>query len=299
MASCVEMRGLTKAYGTTVAVRDLSLEIPSGSVTGLLGPNGAGKSTTICMLAGLVHPTSGSINVFGKSLRKNFLETIAKTGVVVENQAFYNHMSVRQNLQFTAALARRNVTVDRLLDLVGLLPAADTRAGEISFGMSRRLALAQALLADPALLLLDEPTLGLDVESTQDVLNLLRHMAREGGVTILYSTHMLHEVETLCDRVAVLNRGELLTCERTDALLSYDSTQVEVLIDTPDAAAKRLKELDWIERTRVVPGRLDVRLKDGSIPKLTAFLVSAGYDVKGVIPRRRTLREYFLEILNR
>lgn len=297
MPPTVQITKLTKCYGHTVAVSGLSLEVQPGEVLGLLGPNGAGKSTTLHMMAGLVRPTSGSVALFGKDIRRHFLDIASRMGVFVERPAFYDYLSARRNLMLCAQLARREVAVDRTLDLVGLRAASRTRVGAFSQGMRQRLGLAQALLTEPELLLLDEPTNGLDVEATQDILKLLRRLADDAGVTVVFSSHLLHEVEVLCDRIAILNQGRLISCARTDTLLSYDLTDVEVLIDAPEAAAKRLAEQDWVASAEAGPGRVKVRLREGSVHQLNAFLLGAGYRISGVIPRRRTLQDYFLEVL--
>lgn len=299
MPPCIQTDKLTKCYRSVVAVGGLSLTVNDGEVLGLLGPNGAGKSTTLYMLCGLVPPTSGTVSLFGKDLSRNYLEVMSRVGVLVERPAFYNHLSVRTNLQILSRLSGREVAIDRALDRVGLLNAAKTKAGVLSHGMRQRLGLAQALLTEPELLILDEPTSGLDVESTNEVLKLLRFLADEAKVTIVFSSHLLHEVELLCDRVAVLNRGRLIALEETESLVSFDQSQVEVLVDSPEAAARRLGEQPWVESARQDAGRVFVRLKQGSTPhQLTAFLVSSGYRIMGIIPRRRSLQEYFLKVLN-
>jgi ABC-2 type transport system ATP-binding protein len=297
MGSCIQTSKLTKRYKSVLAVDDLSIEVQTGEVLGLLGLNGAGKSTTLYMLAGLVHPTSGAISIFGKDLRRDFLHIAASIGVLVERPAFYDYLSARDNLLLSARLAGRSVTVDRVLDQVGLLPVAGKRAGALSMGMRQRLGLAHALLLDPALLILDEPANGLDPEAVRQVFALLRRLAVEANVTILISSHMMHEVEELCDRVAIIHHGRLLQCERTDALLSCDERRVEVLIESPEPAAKRLAEQPWIESVAARPGRIDVVLREANVHQLTAYLVTAGYRLSGVIPRRMTLQDYFLEVL--
>ncbi len=298
MPASVQIAKLTKCYGRTVAVSGLSFEVEPGEVFGLLGPNGAGKSTTLHMITGLVAPTSGSISVFGRDLRRNFLGVASRMGALVERPVFYDYLSGRMNLMLCARLAQREIAVDRVLDLVGLLSVGPRRVGTYSQGMRQRLGLAQALLTEPDLLILDEPTNGLDVESTQEILRLLRRLADDARVTVLISSHMLHEVEGLCDRVAIINKGRLVSCDRTDALLSYDTRRVEVLIDAPEPAARRLGEQPWVEHVEVRPGRLEVRLQDGGgIHQLNAFLVGAGFRISGLIPRKRTLQDYFLEVL--
>jgi len=299
MGNCIQTSHLTKRYGKVLAVDDLTLEVQTGEVMGLLGLNGAGKSTTLYMLAGLVGPTSGDATIFGKELHRHFLSIAPSMGVLVERPAFYDYLTARDNLKLSARLAQRDVTVDRALDRVGLLSAGRKKVGTFSTGMRQRLGLAQALLLEPSLLILDEPTSGLDPEATHDMLALLRQLADEAQVTILVSSHMLHEVGQLCDRVAIIHEGRLISCDRTDALLSYDERRVEVLLDAPESAAKRLAGLPWIESVEIRPGRLDVVLREDNVHQLTAFLVTAGYRLTGVIPRQRTLQDYFLKALNR
>lgn len=298
MSACIKIENLTKCYGQNVAVSGLSLEVETGEVFGLLGPNGAGKSTTLYMLAGLVPPTSGTIAIFGKDHKKRFLEIAGRMGVLVERPTFYDHLSARMNLLLLSRLAGREVTVDRALDFAGLLDVATHKVGTFSAGMRQRLGLAQALMTEPELLLLDEPTSGLDVEGTHEILDLLHHLAAEANVTIVVSSHMLHEVETLCRRVAVVNKGRLVSCEPMDTLLSYDPTDVEVLLDAPEAAARRLSAEPWVASAEFGPGRIQVKLKEPNVHQLTAFLVGAGYRIAGVIPKRRTLHDYFLRVLN-
>jgi ABC-2 type transport system ATP-binding protein len=275
----------------------LSLKIETGEVFGLLGPNGAGKSTTLYMLTGLVRPSSGSVTVFGKDLRRSFLEIASRMGVLVERPSFYGHLTARANLLLLARLAGRHVTVDRALDRAGLLWAANQKVRTFSHGMRQRLGLAHALLTEPELLILDEPTNGLDAESTRDTIKLLRLLAEQAKVTIVVSSNLLHEAEMLCDRVAIMNRGRLLTCERTDKLLSYDPRQVEIILEAPEAAAKRLMEQPWIEAVEIDHGRVNVKLGEATIHQLTSFLISSGYVISGVIPQRRSLQDFFLKAL--
>lgn len=299
MGSCIQTSNLTKRYGKAAVVDNLTFDVLTGEVMGLLGLNGAGKSTTLYMLTGLVRPTSGSVSIFGMDLARSFLSIAPSVGVLVERPAFYDYLSARDNLKLSARLAQREVTVDRALDRVGLLSAGRKKVGAFSMGMRQRLGLAQALLLEPALLILDEPTNGLDPEATRDMLALLRQLADESNVTILVSSHMLHEVEQLCDRVAIIHGGRLVSCDRTDALLSYDERRVEVLLDAPESAAKRLAAEAWVESVGVRPGRLDVVLREENVHQLTAFLVTAGYRLTGVVPRQQTLEDYFLKALNR
>jgi len=179
-----------------------------------------------------------------------------------------------------------------------LLDQAERKVAALSQGMRQRLGLAQAILTEPELLILDEPTTGLDAEFAQEVLDLLRKLAAEAGVTVVITSHLMHEVEVLCDRVAVIDHGRLVACEPTDSLISFDQTQVEVLIDGPESAARRLRDEPWVAGVETKQGRLAVCLKEPNSHQLNAFLLGAGYKVTGIIPRRRTLQEYFLKVLN-
>lgn len=299
MPVCLQAENLAKRYGAVTAVDGLSLRVNEGEVFGLLGPNGAGKSTTLYMLCGLVAPSKGSVSLFGRDLHEHFIEVISRVGVLTERPAFYNHLSVRRNLQLLAMLAHKDVNIDRALDRVGMLGYAGRRVGTLSHGMRQRLGLAQALLSEPELVILDEPTAGLDPESTQEVLRLLRFLADEAKVTIVFSSHQLQEVEALCDRVGVINQGKLVSCEAIENLLSYDQSQVDILVDAPEAASRKLAEQAWVKSVELTKGRLRVNLNGGTVHQLTAFLVSGGYKLSGVMPRQRTLQEYFLKVLNR
>ncbi len=299
MPVCLQTENLVKQYGAITAVGGLSLAINEGEVFGLLGPNGAGKSTTLYMLCGLVTPTSGSVTLFGRDLHDNFIPVISRVGILTERPAFYNHLSIRRNMQLLAMLGHKDVNIDRALDRVGLLNVAQRRVGTLSHGMRQRLGLAQALLSEPELVILDEPTAGLDPESTQEILQLLRFLADEAKVTVIFSSHQLQEVEYLCDRVGVINQGKLVACEEVENLLSYDPSQVDVLVDSLESASKRLAEQSWVKSVENAKGRLRVHLNGGTVHQLTAFLVSSGYKVSGIMPRQRTLQEYFLKVLNR
>jgi ABC-2 type transport system ATP-binding protein len=295
---CIKLEGLTKHYGSSTAVANLSLEVRRGEILGLLGPNGAGKSTTLSMISGLVRPSAGSVSIFGRDAAQHRLELAPRIGVLTENPSFYDHLTVAKNLTLLAHLSSRELTVDRALGMVNLLAYADRRVGTLSRGLRQRLGLAQAFLTEPELLLLDEPTTALDADQSAQTIEHLQQLARQASVTILLSTHEMEVVESLCDRVAVLELGHLILCENTDNVLTYDRTQVDVLLDAPEAAAKKLADESWAADLEVRRGRLRVRLLDTSPGHLASFLTGAGYSVNGIVPRRRSVQELYIKAKN-
>ena len=207
----IQMDGLTKRYGSILAVDGLSLRVPRGGVFGLLGPNGSGKTTTMSMLLSLVRPTSGTISLFGLEGGRAREEALNRVGAVVETPAFSPYLSARANLKYFQGISRKGSTAEiaRLLELVGLAERADSKFRTYSMGMKQRLGLAYALLGDPELLILDEPTNGLDPGGMAEVRELVRSLG-SGGRTVLLSSHLLHEVEQVCDSIVILSRGRLV-----------------------------------------------------------------------------------------
>jgi ABC-type multidrug transport system ATPase subunit len=298
MAACIEAKNLTKCYRSLVAVSGVSLEVETAEIIGLLGPNGAGKSTTLGLITGLIRPDEGSVSIFGKDVQRGFLSIANRMGVLLERPQFYGHLSARRHLLLLAKLARRSINVDRALDRVGLLADGKRPVRTFSTGMRQRLGIAQAMLTDPELLILDEPTTGLDVDAARELRTLLRFLSDEANVTIVISSHLLQEVEELCDRVAVLNKGRLIACEETDRLLSYDPSHVDVLVDSPEAAARRLAEEDWVAVCTAHANRVEVELCGENVHHLASFLITNGYVLSGVIPRKRTLDDFYSQVLH-
>ncbi len=296
MDSCIVMENVTKRYGRTVAVGDLSLEVRKGEVLGLLGPNGAGKSTTIGMLSGLIRPTSGRISVFGLDLVRDHVAIAGRMGILVERPTFPEYLSVRRVLKIYGLLSGSDASVESVMARTGLAHVARKHVGALSVGMRQRLGIAQAILTEPELLVLDEPTSGLDVEGTRDTLRFLRRLCDEVGVTIVFSSHQMQEVEALCDRVAILNEGGLVACEEKETLLSWDLGEVDLLVDRPEEVETLLAELAWVLSVDTRPGGLHVHLDEPKSDELAALLVDRGFKLSGVVPHRRTLEDYFLKV---
>lgn len=260
MTTTIAARSLTKRYEDRAVVDNLDLEIASGEVFGLLGPNGAGKTTTILMLLGLVEPTSGSIEVLGMDPRRRPLEVKRRVGFLPDAVGFYDTMTGRQNLRFTARLngiEAPDARIADLLDQVGLAEAADQPAGEYSRGMKQRLGLADALVKDPAILILDEPTTAIDPEGVAEILGLIQLLAKQEAVSILLSSHLLHQVQAVCDRVAIFVRGKVVAQGRPHELAGEGDGPIRVEFrfeGNDDVAADRLRALDTV--ADVTPGRV-------------------------------------------
>lgn len=252
----IETKSLTKLYGDILAVDDLSLEVPRGHVFGLLGPNGSGKTTTMGMLLGLVRPSAGRFSLFGGSTPHR--EALTRTGAILEFPSFYPHLSGRDNLAFFQEISGSgdSVELDTLLEKVGLAGRGKDRFHTYSLGMKQRLGLAYVLLGDPDLLILDEPTNGMDPDGMAEVRELIRSLG-DGERTVLLSSHLLHEVEQVCDSVAILSHGRLVVQGRVDELV-HSLAGEKILLRTTDnaKAIEIISKLGWIT---------DVTSKDESI----------------------------------
>jgi ABC-2 type transport system ATP-binding protein len=311
----LEVESLTKRFGKHAAVNELSFSVNEGYIFGFLGPIGAGKSTTMYMMAGLVRPTSGNIRVFGHP--HTHVESVrTRMGTMIEIPAFYEYLSGRKNLQVLATIQGGvpKTRVDEVLDLVGLLDRGKDRVREYSHGMKQRLGIAQALLHRPSLLLLDEPTNGLDPEGSAQVWDLLRRLVAEERMTIFISSHLLHEVEEWCNRIAVINQGILVACDEVRRLLFFSKEDSLLLFDSPgtrDDARNYLDRLSGVEvlseeasagyasSSNADENSLYVRMQQGLTSEVLTELVSRKLVPRAVVPQRKTLKQFFLELTRR
>ena len=297
----IRTEGLTKRFGGLVAVDGLDLDVREGDLFGFLGPNGSGKTTTVRMLLGLVFATSGRIEVLGRPMPRAAREVLPQVGSLVEGPGFYPHLSGRANLAlFDAAGPRPGRSRDRrrrvgdALARVGLEEVGRRPVRAYSSGMRQRLGLAAALLRAPRLLVLDEPTNGLDPHGMREVRDLLAELAR-GGTTVFLSSHLLAEIELLCSRAAIVDRGRLVAQDRVEALLGPTG---RVLVSTPDVAAAAELEaaLPGVRLGERHPDRLAVHL-DGTAPEaLNRRLVDGGIRVRELVVERPTLEDVFLRL---
>jgi ABC-2 type transport system ATP-binding protein len=300
MSHAVRTDRLTKRFRHQLAVDGIDLHVPAGAVYGFLGPNGSGKTTTIRMLLGLATPTAGTVELLGLPMPQAAGATLPRVGSLVEGPAFHPYLSGRANLTRLDAASRTSDRrtavrrVDAALDRVGLLPAARKRYRAYSLGMRQRLAIAAALLEPRELLVLDEPTNGLDPQGTREVRTLVGSLAAEGA-TVLVSSHLLSEVEQICSHIGVMHAGRLVAQGPVAELRADGQAQVRVDTDQPEDAARVLRELGVshvaAQRARAV-GRL------GSVPpeKVVPALVHAGVPVLGFAVESRSLEELFVSL---
>jgi ABC-2 type transport system ATP-binding protein len=282
-------RGLTKRYGELTAVADLDLSIRAGEVYGFLGPNGAGKTTTLRMLLGLIRPTSGQILLYGRPPGQ-----LQDVGALIEGPAFYPYLSGRDNLRVMARHARvADRRVDLVLDMVDLRQRSGDRYANYSLGMKQRLGVAAALLKDPRLLILDEPTNGLDPAGMADMRAMVRQLGADGR-TVLISSHLLGEVEQICDRVGVLAHGRLVS-EGTVADLR-GTADLRVVATPLDKAAAYARDLLGADAVSIADGGLRLTVAPERAAEINASLVSAGMEVSEVRMVERDLEQAFFEL---
>ena len=292
----IELRQLAKKFGNRMAVVDLTLAVPRGEIFGLLGHNGAGKSTTIGMMLGQVWPTSGAVKVCGHDVTTERARALRKVGAIFEAPAFYDYLSGWRNLEilshYTAPTSRQRIR--EVVDWVGLTGRELSTVRTYSHGMRARLALAQALLPQPELLILDEPGSGLDPEGIAEMRQTILRLHRELGLTILLSSHLLSEVEQLCSRIAVLNQGQKVFDGK---IADVKAARGRVALKTADfgAAASLLSEQGLISGQE---GEKFITLRDGvTTVDVTRVLVTAGIPVEGIWSHEQTLEDFYLDLV--
>jgi ABC-2 type transport system ATP-binding protein len=293
------LEGLSKRFGRLWAVNELSLEVPPGLMAGFLGPNGAGKSTTLYMIPRLVRPTAGHIRIFGVDIWRDYKTAIRSVGITVESPAFYEYLTGRQNLELAARLLE-NVSaaeIDTVLERIGLADRQNERVRVYSTGMKQRLGIGRAMLGHPRLLILDEPTNGMDPESTQEVLSYLREQAVNQGITIFISSHLMSEIEEYCDTVFVVNHGRLVASGNVRDLLKPHERVVRVTFQGGIPDAGFLGRVEQIKHVRSLGAdTVEIVLGQGDSAWLNRFLHEAGFNISAIVPRQKTLKEFFLSI---
>ncbi len=294
----LQTEGLTKKYRGRVAVDCLALRVERGDVYGFLGQNGAGKSTTIRMALGLVRPTAGRVLLLGQDVARGAGRVLARVGAIVEAPAFYENFSGYENLRMFAALSggASRQRIEKMLRLVGLGERAGDPVRAYSHGMRQRLGIAQALLPRPEFVVLDEPTDGLDPQGIREVRELILRMRDELGLTVMLSSHLLHEVEQLCNRVAIIDRGRLLYEGAVDELTRGEKA-FRIRVDRTDEAYRLLASDPSLAVARNGDASLHVRMPDERAPQVNALLVARGFLVHELSPRRETLEDVYFRLI--
>ena len=288
--------GLSKRFGKLEAVKNLNLEVRRGDVLGFLGPNGAGKSTTVGMILNLVAPTSGSIELFGHNLSENPWAALRRIGAVIEEPAFYPYLSGWDNLE---SLARAiggvpRTRISEVLERVNLLSRAKDRYSHYSMGMKQRLGIASTLLRDPELIILDEPTNGLDPAGTKEVRDLIPQLAHDSHAVLLCS-HLLHEVELVCNRVVIIKQGVTLANAPIHELLERGQV-LQIKVDDPAKACAILSGLTWIKSVKTENGYLIVESSKESASQVNRALAEQGIYASELVSRNANLESIFLQL---
>ena len=293
----LETKQLTKRYRRRVIVDQLSLTVERGDIFGFLGQNGAGKSTTIRMSLGLVRPSSGQVRILGNDMSRHPQRALQRTGAIIEAPAFYENFSARQNLQMLSAMSggARPERLEQVLELVGLRERARDPVRIYSHGMRQRLGIAQALLPQPEFVILDEPTDGLDPQGLAEMRDLIRRLRDELGLTIMLSSHLLHEVEQICNRVAIIEKGRLVY-QGPVAELVTQGHSIKLKVDRLNDAFDLLSRDSRLSVSRNGDDSLYLKIAGDEIPGVNALLVERGFRVMELSPHRESLEEVFLRL---
>ena len=299
METIIKISGLTKKFQDLVAVDDLSFTVNQSDVYGFLGQNGAGKSTTIRMLTTLIAPTSGKIELFGLDLATHRKEILRQVGAVIERPDHYKFMSAYENLALFAKMSSVRLSRQQFmeqLDLVGLADRAHSKVKTFSQGMKQRLGIAVALVHDPRLIILDEPTNGLDPQGIADIRNLILHLSRHLNKTVMVSSHLLSEIEQVATRMLIIDKGKKMVEGSVTELFDPNKTLVEIGVTNQAAATLALAKSEWAAAIKPSgPNQLAIEMRSNDIPRLNELLVRNGIGVQS-IQAKKSLEAYFLSL---
>jgi ABC-2 type transport system ATP-binding protein len=296
----IEVKGLQKNFGAFTAVKDVSFTVNKGDVFGFLGPNGAGKSTTMRCMLSLIKPNAGQINIFGKNLFEARNEILAQVGSIVEKPDFYKYLSARKNLEIFARISGADVsqqTIFETLDFVGLTGREKDKVGGFSHGMRQRLGIAQTLLHKPELIILDEPTTGLDPQGIIEVRDLILRLKNEQNKTVILSSHQLAEIEHVANRMVIINKGQTIIEGSVSELMNAQETllSVELLERSNEALQLLQQQFQTLKAEVISPKTLELNVERSLIPAINAALVNGGFAVVALEPKR-TLEDFFIQM---
>lgn len=296
----IEVKGLHKNFGTFTAVKDVSFTVNKGDVFGFLGPNGAGKSTTMRCMLSLIKPNAGQISIFGKNLFEARNEILAQVGSIVEKPDFYKYLSARKNLEIFARISGSDVsqkTISETLDFVGLTGREKDKVGGFSHGMRQRLGIAQTLLHQPELIILDEPTTGLDPQGIIEVRDLILRLKNEQNKTVILSSHQLAEIEHVANRMVIINRGQTIIEGSVSELMNAQETILSIeLLEKGSEAAQFLKvQFPALKVELISPKTIELNVERLLVPTINSALVNGGFAVVALEPKR-TLEDFFIQM---
>jgi len=299
MNSIIRVKHLTKNFKDIKAVDDLSFTVEEGLVYGFLGQNGAGKSTTIRLLLTLIRPDSGEIEIFGMNLQHHRKEILRRVGAIIERPDLYKYLTALENLRIFAAMSGIKISEKKLMDqlaMVGLSERAHSKVKTYSQGMKQRLGIATALVHDPQLIILDEPTNGLDPQGIADVRNLIIHLSKEKKKTLFISSHLLNEMELIADSMLIIDRGKKVAEGNKEELLNPARILVELITDNKEISIQRINETKWGKfLVNSNPGHIVLETDKSQIPELNRALVEKGINVISLRPKH-SLEDFFLSL---
>ncbi|MFZ9661232.1 MAG: ABC transporter ATP-binding protein [Chitinophagaceae bacterium] len=298
--SVIRVESLSKTFGNIQAVKDLSFEVPQGSIYGFLGQNGSGKSTTIRMLLSLIHPTSGNIHLFGKNLRDHRQSVISKIGAVIERPDLYPYLTAYEHLLFFAKLGSQKISIQKIEDIlkkVGLFHRKNDKVGKYSLGMKQRLGIGIALVNDPDLIILDEPTNGLDPNGIADIRNLIKMLSKQEGKTIFISSHLLTEIEQIADHILIIHEGSKIAEGSMESLFDPQKSLIQISSTNDQQTRKKLEQSDF-QKWMMPTETLSMELPSEILPKLHSYLIDSGVELLG-IERKNSLEDHFLRLTSK
>ena len=294
---------LTKTYGTRRAVDNISFQVYEGEIFGFLGPNGAGKTTAIKMITGLAKPTNGDVYICGFSVTKKFEKAIRFVGGIIENPELYKNLTGLENLKYYASLYPNvsRTRIDEVVRLVGMENRINDKVKTYSLGMRQRVGIAQALLHNPKLLILDEPTNGLDPNGVLEMRSFLKKVAHQEKISIVISSHILAEMELICDTIGIIDNGKIVNLKTVDQMKHGDKygQKIAVSVNFPNYAGKLIMQQFNPSHIEIEKNTLIISLSEENIPAIITLLVAHGIDIYSISAVVKTLEEVFLETINR
>lgn len=288
---------LNKSYGKRIVITDLDIEINKGDIYGFLGPNGAGKTTTIRMILGLIKHNSGSVVINGHNIKTNIKTAISKVGAVVEVPKFYENYSAYSNLKMTKNLYSNvpNIRINEVLELTGLSTRARDKVKTFSLGMKQRLGIARALIHNPELVILDEPTNGLDPQGMKEIRELILKLAKENNITFFISSHLLSEIEHTCNKVGIIKNGKKIVEGYVSDLLNSELESVELTVDKISQTKEVLKDIQYIKSIEEINNNLLVKIDSGYSANLSKLIIENNISLQYLVPKPQSLENFFIE----